>query len=758
MMSHMKRICFIVLSVYCIIVLNQSGVLAEDDEQDATQTESENGVFTIENFEEPDEDGESELSVTANLMTPVDSIEDEERSVAENLFLFQDDLVIQGVTNRQDYFFELPPSRKLLEGSYIELFFGHSPTLLPHRSTLTVLVNDLPIGSHFLDASNSENASWKLYLQDVDLEPGFQKVSLITHMEASSNLCEDQNNAANWTLIHKESLLHLKYSRKYDNLDLSWYPSPFLEKGSVQPFQTIFVVPDEPTDTELLVLGQMSAFFARSVASSLLEYQVLKESELTSSSLVNDHHIIWIGQPQSWGNIALGFLREAWTSEQMNEGFIGVYDSFWNKDNSQLFLIADESALKTAMVQLTDSVLYGQLSGASVPIEKFTPQTRESVVQVAESGTNTVTLGDLGYSDLLVESLLVGGARITYNIPTEWDIRRDATFRINFTHSKTLNYAQSLISVKVNQIPLGSQYLSNESSEFGSLEVTIPNEMLNSGLLDIGISIQFSSSGEACTGGAQIGNWAVIDNDSYLSFSYQPNTDIQLNNLPFPFVVKRVWEETAFILEERPSSEELSLFATMNGLLGRTVASYQQLDVMRYDENQLDAIGEKHLIIIGLAENIPPSINASENIPVRYGEGLWRENQQHIELLQGMRQNGSLVQLFPSPFNPSRAILHLSGFNPEDFILMNGQFTDPDARADFSGQVMIFDSLKRVHAFNVAQFEPSTSLLGDTLDRLRVDNKPIVERVIFIAVLVAVILLIGLLLLYIRRRKISRMN
>jgi len=698
------------------------------------------------------------VEVTGELMTEAAGHTDEPTEAGdqvENRFLFQQDLVIQGVTNRQDYYFEVPESRKVAVGSFIELDFSHSPALIQDRSTMTVMLDDLPLGSQYLDKTNEQDAKWRLALDGAELSAGFHKLSVVIHMETSDNLCMDQNSPANWFILQKESVVHLAYTPIYERGDLSWYPSPFLEKGSLNPFNTTFVVPDEPSEYELLGLAKLARYYASIVSN--LEYHVYRESDLTDEVL-RSGHLIWIGSPDSWHGPGSEVLLDASKQSgggQAEAGAVFVEPSKWNAAYEVLLITGQEEGLSKAVTMMTDESLYSQLFGSYASAANVNLAQRPDQVPASSRGLGAVTLESLHYNDIVVEGTMVGGARISYMVPAEYDISKGGKLHLNFTHSKALNFAQSQATIRINDIPVAGTYLSQESSEFGVLEADIPSSALSSGYINADITFQFSSSSEACSGGSYTGNWAVIDNDSYFSFTTLPNRDLKLDNLPYPFVSGTALDDTTILLPSELTSEELSMFAAIMGLYGGRLSTYEDIrlqmmpDEITGEEDWLDG----NLIVIGLADKLPLWFTEEETIPVGYKDNGWQSMTDAVKLVDNTRSDAGIIQLFPSAYSKSRDILMLSATSPARMNSLVSVMQDSQSRDQMQGQVLIVDSHERMHVFETGQYEPARSIWSDATDILTTENMPVLQKLLFVGAIVVVLVIFALIVWFIGRRR-----
>jgi len=672
----------------------------------------------------------------------------------ENRFLFQDDLVIQGVTNRQDYYFEIPKSRQVAADSYIELRFGHSPALIQDRSTITVLLDDKPLGSQFLTTANQRDAKWRLDLDGLELPAGFHKFSLIVHMEATDNLCMDQNNPANWFVLHKESVIHLRYEDSVVESDLSWYPMPFLEKGSLTPYNTTFVVPDEPTEQELFGLAKLARHFTGLVAN--LEHRVLLESDLTNEAL-GSGNLIWIGQTGSWKGPGAELEREAGSASggaDLAAGTVWIGPSRWNDDYRTLLITGRDDGLARAVAMMTDPTLYGQLSGGFASAAGV--RMPASAAPADGSGsTHTVTLESLQYGDLVVEGLMVGSALISYNVPAEYDISWGGKLHIMFRHSKSLNFAQSQAVIRINGIPAASTYLSAETSDYGVLEAAIPDAALRGSYINAEIMFQFGSSGEACTGSAFIGNWAVIDNASYFSFSSLPNRDLKLFNLPYPFVAESAWKPVTILLPDKPTSAELTLFSIVNGQYGGDLASYDNVRLVALPEQVTgeEAWLDDHLIVICMADKLPSWLAGMDRMPVVHTESGWEAAVGSVRLADNTRKDAGIIQLFPSTYREGKDILLLSASTDARLDAIGATLLKPQSRDGMNGQVIVIDRLDRLHVFDTGQYEPVRSIWWDVTERLRADDLPLIQRLLYIGAIAVALVLFAVIVWLISNRR-----
>ncbi|MBM4368768.1 MAG: cellulose biosynthesis cyclic di-GMP-binding regulatory protein BcsB, partial [Deltaproteobacteria bacterium] len=82
----------------------------------------------------------------------------------EDEFFQSSDLMLQGVHANAALTFTRPKSWELVADPVLHVALNHSAALLEHRSHLTVLVNDHPVGTVALSAANATGGEIELRL------------------------------------------------------------------------------------------------------------------------------------------------------------------------------------------------------------------------------------------------------------------------------------------------------------------------------------------------------------------------------------------------------------------------------------------------------------------------------------------------------------------------------------------------------------------------------------------------------------------
>ncbi|TBL69304.1 cellulose biosynthesis cyclic di-GMP-binding regulatory protein BcsB [Paenibacillus thalictri] len=640
------------------------------------------------------------------------------QAASESFPIFADDRVLKGQNAREDFYFEVGKGRVTGANSYLDLSYSNSTTLLAKASSITVMMDDVPLQSIALDTTNKSPSFLRLDLSNLALKAGFHKLSFAAHMELGVNICIDPDNAANWTTVHKTSRLILSFAKAYGNVDLSWYPSPFFEKGSINPMQAIVVVPDDAQQAEFTSAAQLVQYFASQATDKRIQFRVYPESELTDT-LLSQYNAIWIGQPEHWktrGQQMVQSLKPNETAAQ-GQGLIGIVPSPWNSAAVVPNLVVSGTAeeLVRASAILTDETLYSQLQGQTTFIP-LSLKSKEGAAAPAFGGKYSVSFEKLGYGNISLEGRRNASATINYPIPSNWDIEDGAHLTLKFRHSAAIAYDRSTITVKVNGIPADTRRLSKTSAGEGLLELDLKQEWIGSRReINIEVAFQFDETDQSDSSkssasqladfcGDTYSGWAVIDKTSTLTIIPMPRHSINLQSLPYPFVHDGTWNTTTFLLPERFGSKELNIAMTTIGLIGRnTLQNGANIKLLAANTANLkETIQSDNIIYIGPLNGLPEFLNGNEQLAIQYQGGKIVSNHPKVELLNDLQNNAAVIHLSKSPMNSSRGLLLLSATTAEQEPAIDKMLTDPLEASKLTGKFILIDNTGKVFTFPAA--------------------------------------------------------
>jgi uncharacterized repeat protein (TIGR01451 family) len=278
-----------------------------------------------------------------------------------------------------------------------------------------------------------------------------------------------------------------------------------------------------------------------------------------------------------------------------------------------------------------------------------------------------LTFADLGYDDALLESYSEE-ANYYFDIPVSWVLTQKAYLDLHFSHSRLLDYGDSSLSVLFNDEPLATISLSDETSLNGTLRVGLSSAKARPGKANkISIQAQLRLFDEC----AHVDRWLLVSNTSllYLDHAEQDMRSLDLDFYPRPFDRRADMADVLFVLPAEPQVAEwevaLQLAAALGGAAGGTdLAPAVLLGEQALPEQELS---DYHLIAMGRPSRNAVLRRVNAQLPQPFRPGSDEIEQQIDEVVFRLPPGLSLgfVQLIPSPWNETRALLAVTGTTDE---------------------------------------------------------------------------------------------
>lgn len=631
---------------------------------------------------------------------------------SEPLNAFSEDRVFKGENAKQDAYFEIGKNRTVLPGSTVDISYSHSATLHPDYSSLTVLLDDVPIASVSLDHTNTDVDDWKIDISSFDLKPGFHKLSFWAKMKVNAAVCEDPKNSSAWLTIRNDSKINLRMAGSGSAADLTLYPSPFVAKGAAKPVQTVLVVPDDIEEAEFKAAARLSQYFAAQSPNGLLQSPILTEGDATDAAL-SGASLIWLGAPERWhsqGRKAMDAFEAsvAGGDSLAKQGAIGVVASPWNKARSSMIVTGDGDKLVRGAEILTTESLYKQLRG----VYSVIPDVLPDAVSREDDTTDkpyVLTLEKLGYGNLVTEDVLQGGSSIYYPIPNNWDLNGGATLHLKYKHSKSILFNKSVMKVLLNGTPVQSVNLVDRTSEGGEVDVRLDPSVIGASRgLNIEVRFQFvnptsgtevAEQGTFCSADNLMGDWALVDKTSYFTFTPDNRASFNLDSLPFPFVVGNEWTDTTVVLGNK-STRELVAVLTLLGKSGTTIGVRSDVKLAKAnDPNLRQEASDRNLIFVGASSDLPAILNGYAGSFVSFADAGIVSRSDSVPMLPELARQTAILQLTDSPIDNGRSVLLLAATGTDELSYIGKALSDPAANGAISGRFVAIDARTQVHAF-----------------------------------------------------------
>jgi len=240
--------------------------------------------------------------------------------------------------------------------------------------------------------------------------------------------------------------------------------------------------------------------------------------------------------------------------------------------------------------------------------------------------TTDVTLEDMGYtSDDTVQGVLVT-REYGLSWPDAWEAQPGNTATLQFSHSPALD-PRSTLTVEFNGARLSSVLLTPENAEEGTLQIALPENLINVGYNGLRLNFYMGLYDFNCRDIDDPAVWTTVHKTTTFHLSYTLNIpEPNLANFPLPFMDNSplVENHVTFILPDHPTPAELNAAVTISAKLGQ-LAAWRTMYLHTLTEGQAqDPTAVKgDLILVGRADRLqtlrdapPPFVSWQGGQPV----------------------------------------------------------------------------------------------------------------------------------------------
>lgn len=484
-------------------------------------------------------------------------------------------VTLGGVSESFDYYYSVPRA-SIGTNNYLEISFSHSELLNGTRSTLTVSVDDKPLKSVFLTKETAQKGKIRIPLGTDETALGFHKITITKHSMLTNNICDDQNNPANWVKIDKSSFAFLDTQAVTSSADLlKEYPVPFVEPGNSTEVFTKIVVPDA-ADQDVVTAALKVATSLSAETATKRSIPIMTESEWRAKGELG--HVIAIGNPEGWTGPLKALAAEQGITTREQKLGLDYYQMRMNQSaEAKLLLLVSrgkESSFAETIHLLTDKEMQKQLTGNQLAVKKV-PK-----VQPREQRPISLTLASGGYSHLMLEHGNSRSEQMTLKIPSQWHVTKDATLDLKLKISPLLmqqyegeDKPEHQLTVTVNGVPhtvMLQQLKAVDDNDNYQVSIPISQAAIKEAnhALTVSLSASMDMKGDACAPENNRGRWVFVDKESGLNVPHEIPSQRNFRYWPAPFVQDSGWQNTAFLLPEKWTGAYLTQFSMlMNDML-----------------------------------------------------------------------------------------------------------------------------------------------------------------------------------------------
>ncbi|WP_158606511.1 cellulose biosynthesis cyclic di-GMP-binding regulatory protein BcsB [Paenibacillus ginsengarvi] len=596
-------------------------------------------------------------------------------------------------------------------------------------TSVTVFVNDTPFYSFRPELKEGRIQHLSIAVPKELLRKGDNKLELQSYIRTlDDELCSVDQIPDQWLQLSAATAINVRYTSQPLDGTIADFYERFSGLDSVFSGESAIVTPDQSEPEELEAAVYALSGFARSnpFEDKQIPLVPYKEDRLKDKELVV---------------------------------LIGLYDRLPDEIKT---LLGDKDVSGKAWLQLLD------IGGKTVLVA--TSRNRELLTKAGRLIANTELMGQLQTGAKAVEpgadvampkpafrthmALTATGDELkgagytekTYFVPLPVNrtVVNDGEIRLHFRYAQNLDFNRALVTVYVNQTPIGSKHLTRELADGDTAVFTIPSDLTVSGNFSVTVGFDLRQVEAACLAPQSNSPWAYTTNESMIDFRTKDRTELLFGYYPSPFIRDGIYNRVGVVLPQKRDDYTYETFSNLFNLLGKNVGGNTG-DVTVYgDDVRADDLQDRNIIAIGTYEDNAVIRTSNDKLYFQYdgtGGSFLSNEKMSIDPEYGSRVG--TLQLLDSPYAAGNAMLVVTGARSESYYLASKLLANEKGKWSLYGDGVLTDKdgILRAFRFKKEAGDRSGSFLPELLVRRDVLRFSVAGGTTMIVVLVSLLLL-----------------
>ncbi|WP_310830690.1 cellulose biosynthesis cyclic di-GMP-binding regulatory protein BcsB [Paenibacillus pedocola] len=410
-----------------------------------------------------------------------------------------------------------------------------------------------------------------------------------------------------------------------------------------------------------------------------------------------------------------------------------------NKDTRPTLVVTskDESLLIKAGRMAASTGLMSQMNSDLKVIDDAT-EVNEPAYVISSDVTLTETGDKLSGPNHREQTYFV-------SLPSNRSIADSGKISLDFRYAENLDFARSLVTVSINDTPIGSKKLTKELANGDTLTLTVPQNLGISGNFSVKVAFDLEMQSAVCTPNTEQMPWAYIGKESLLHLNTKDRTDLLFNNYPYPFLRDGIYNHIAVVLPQEMDDYTYQSLANVFNLLGQ-YTSGNTGDIHYYtDEVSADNLKNNNILAIGSYKNNKVIRDNNDKLYFRYSkDGATLVSNEKMSIEEQYGAEIGTLQLVDSPYESGRGLMAVTAVNSGDYYLASKLIASEKDKWKVYGDGVVADKDGNVSAY---RFKTVTGAEPDSAISQIVERSDVLGFVIAVVLVVALVIVALLLLL-----------
>lgn len=518
-------------------------------------------------------------------------------------------------------------------------------------SSLTLAIND----AYFYSLRPEDNLG-KRHALDISvprefLQEGYNNIRIDGYMRTdNTEPCVDDVSSANWLDIFAESNIAVQFDKNVFVTSIQSFYKRFFDVDSLRFGESVFVIPDtsQPAELNAALLGIAGISNQTIYPDDYFPLLTLSDPDVSKSK--NRIIIALYDQlPEDYRSLAdqNGINEEDAVLFLQNQG---------SETNTLIITAKNDVALINAGRMLGNSELMKQVNEP----RKLLGKNEDIKTDVYEAETY---INFAGANGTYFNGAFRQVKEFAISYPANRSLSDASEFYLNYRYSENLDFDRSLMTVFINDIPVGSRKLSPEMAGGDQALIPIPTDIDISGAFQVKVAFDLEIKDLYCTTRQGDMPWAYLTPETMVKINSAANQDLVLENYPAPFISDYRFNSVSLVVPDQLDGQTANLLAKMVRVMGRyTKGNTGELTVF-YPEGIDQAAIDSNIVAVGTYQNNSFIKNNNDQLYFKFNtDGSHFLSNEKLVIDPTYGKNLASVQLLESLYNKlGRATLVVTG-------------------------------------------------------------------------------------------------
>ena len=490
------------------------------------------------------------------------------------------------------------------------------------------------------------------------------------------NHYQTEPTPANWLTLYTGSSVNFAFKRAEADKSIKSFYAHLTGMDTVSAGQSVIGVPKSASDSELTAATTALTGLARLITTSNSKLPITTTDDVTFKDA--NYRIVMA----TYNQLTADQKKQVPEQEVVNGA---VLKTDYHDGKHDLIVTArTTSELIKAARFVANSELMEQTTGQR---EQITPDTATATSILQYEGLRQLTT---------VPTNLTGSGHqsATYfiTLPTDSTNADGSTIHLHLRYAKNLDFKRSLVTVRVNDVNIGSHRLSAKRADGDAVNLTLPRGQSLGNVFTITVGFDLAMPGSNQNDNSQT-PWAEVEPSSQADIKSRTRKDLLFTNFPTVFVKNDAYDKLLLVRPRTMTSDDYASLTNLVTLFGAYVKRNTGSVKVSHQVPSKSQLTQSNVVAFGSPRENKLISNLNNKLFFRYHKdksGFIGNEKLSIERHFG--ETVGTVQLLRSPYNQRHGLLVVTGPTAEMTRLGADAISSQAAIGQYQGDTVVVDT------------------------------------------------------------------